>query len=115
MDEPVYVRLGAEDGQVLLMFTEDPEGSKPANISQWRIDPRECLAISEAMATSAFEADTTLKPVGPALKASLIENHRMKLTQRVALMMGTLREDKLVTNGRIAQAVVDAAIQEIFT
>ena len=111
---PVYVRLGADKGQVLLMFTKDPEGSQPANISQWRIDPKECLEICEAMATSAFEADTALTPVGDALKSTLVEILRLMLTQRFALMVGTMRGDRMVTDGRIAQALVDAALQEIF-
>ena len=112
--DPVYVRLGADDGQVRLMFSKDVGGLQPANISQWVIDPKECLQISEAMATAAFEADTSIKPVGPALKATLVENHRMKLTQRFSLMLATMRQDKMVSNGQIAQRLVDAALQEVF-
>ena len=111
----VYVRLGADGKTVKLLFTRDPEGSKPANISQWVLDPKECLVISEAMATAAFEADTTMKPVGPALKASIIEGHRMKLTQRVAIMLGSLRGDKLKTDGRVAQDIIEVCLKEIFS
>ena len=113
-NDPVYVRLGADDGQVVLIFSEDVGGQKPVTISHWVIDPMECLQISEAMATAAFEADTSIKPVGPALKATLVENHRMKLTQRFSLMLATMRQDKLMTDGQIAQRLVDAALQEIF-
>ena len=113
-NDPVYVRVGVEDKQVLLLFTYDPEGGRPAAISQWRIDGKECLQISEAMAAAAFEADTGLAPVGPTLKASLVENHRMKLTHRFALMLGTLREDKTKSDGQIAQALVEAALKEVF-
>ena len=113
-DQPVYVRLGAEDGQVVLIFTADAEGLKPSNICRWVIDPRECLEISEEMATAAFEADTSIKPVGPALKATMVENHRMKLTARFALMLSTLREDKSLSSGTVAQRLVDAALKEIF-
>ena len=112
--DAVYVRLGADAGRVLLMFSKDVGGVTPAHISHWAIDPKECLQISEAMATAAFEADTSIKPVGPALKATLVENHRMKLTQRFALMLATMRQDKLLTNGQIAQRLIDAALQEIF-
>lgn len=111
---PVYVRVGDENGQVVVLFTKDPEGSFPSNISQWRTDPAECLEIVAAMADAAFRAGEGMKPVGPALKATLVEQHRMKLTQRFALMLSTMRGDKLVSNGQIAQRMVDAALQEIF-
>ena len=110
----IYVHMGVEDKQVLLLFSQDAEGSVPANISQWRIDPKECIAISEAMATSAFEADTELKPVGPALKATLVENHRMKLMQRVSVMMNTLRHDNMKTDGMVARDIIDVIFKEIF-
>ena len=110
----VYVRVGDEEGQVVVLFSKDPEGSTPANISQWRTDPTECLEIVAAMADAAFRADSGIKPVGPALKASLIEQHRMKLTQRFSLMLTTMRQDKLMSNGQIAQRLVDAALQEVF-
>ena len=41
--DPVYVRLGADDGQVVLIFSEDVGGQKPVTISHWVIDPMECL------------------------------------------------------------------------
>ena len=111
---PIYVRIGIEDKQVLLLFTKDPEGGIPANTSKWVLDPAQCLEITQAMADAAFEADTDLKPVGPALKATLVENHRMKLTQRLSLMLGTMRGDKLKTDGQIAQALVEECLREIF-
>lgn len=112
-DTSVYVRVGIEDGQVMLLFTKDPEGGIPANISKWRSDPKECLDITEAMAAAAFEADGGLKPVGPALKANLIEQHRIKLTHRFALMLNTMHPLRM-SDGEIAQKLVDAALQEIF-
>ena len=114
MDEAVFVRIGVEGGKVLLMFSEDVQGMTPANLSRWAIDPPECLQISEAMATNAFTADTQLKPVGPALKATLVENHRMKLTQRYVRMLASMRSDINVSDGKIAQELVDAALKEIF-
>ena len=111
---PAYVRVGVEEGKVLVLFTKDPEGSKPANLSQWRIDPAECLEIVNAMADAAFEADTNIKPVGPALKASLVEQHRMKLTARFALMLTAMRQDRLKSDGEVAKNLVDAALSEIF-
>lgn len=114
-NQPVYVRIGVEEKQVMLLFCKDPEGSIPSNISKWMVDPAQCLEISEGMATAAFEADTSLRPVGPALKATLMENHRIKLTARVALMLTTLRGDKLKTDGMVARDIVDAMLKEVFS
>jgi hypothetical protein len=113
-DAPSYCTIGVEKGQVLLLFSKDPSGTRPSNISTWRLDPRECLEITEAMATAAFEARDGVKPVGPALKATLVEQHRMKLTQRFSVMLATLRPDKLKSDGNVAQALVEAALKEIF-
>jgi hypothetical protein len=44
----------------------------------------------------------------------LAERHRITLTQRVALMLGTLREDHKKTHGQVAKEIVDACLKEIF-
>lgn len=110
----VYVRVMSDGGRVVILFAEDVDGSKPAAISHWEIDPPQCMMIVEAMARSAFEADTSLKPVGDSAKAGMVEQYRMTLTQRVALMLGTLRQDKMKTDGEVAQAVVEVCLKEIF-
>ena len=114
LTDGVYVRVGEDDKKVLLLFTRDPEGSTPANISQWRVDPEDCLPIAESMVKHAFSIDSGLTPVGPALKAGLIEQHRVKLTQRFTLMLGSVRGDKLKSDGEVARDLVDAALREIF-
>ena len=114
MSDAVYVRIGVDSGRVLMLFGKDQECTTPEQVSHWHIDPKQCLEICEGMADAAFEADSTLKPVGPTLKATLVENHRMKLTQRFAIMLGTLRNDKLKTDGQIAQTLVESALREIF-
>ncbi len=112
--DPVFVRIGLDNGKVVVLFSTDVHGRVPANMSIWEVDPRECLRSSEELATLAFEADSGLKPVGPALKATLIENHRMKLTQRFSVILNSLRHDKVKSNGQIAQNLVDVALKEIF-
>lgn len=114
MSDAVFVKIGHEGGKVQLLFSRSHEFLDPARIDQWTLDPTECLEICEAMATTAFEARDGVKPVTGALKAELVERHRMKLTQRVAMMMGTLRHDKTKSDGRIAQDVVEACLKEVF-
>ena len=114
MDAPVYVSVGIEGKKVLVLFSEDFDMKRPANMSRWLIDPEQCMSITQALADAAFEADTSIKPVGPALKATLVEQHRMKLTARFALMLTTLRHDPEKSDGQIAQSLVDAALSEIF-
>ena len=114
MSSPVYVRIGVDEEQVLLMFSSDPEGSKMEEISKWYVDPTQCLDIIEAMAKAAFEADNRLKPVGDVAKSQIIEKTRMKLTTRYAVMLSTLRHDKTKTDGQIAQDLVDVALREVY-
>lgn len=112
--DPVYVSVGVEDKKVILLFSEDVDQTRPAHLSRWRIDPEQCMSITQAMADAAFQADTSIKPVGPTLKATLVEQHRMKLTARFALMLNTLRHNPEKSDGQIAQSLVDAALSEIF-
>lgn len=110
----VYCRVGVDDGQVMLLFSKDPEGGKPANISTWHIAPKQCVAISEAMARAAWEADTNLKPVGDALKAQLVEQHRTVLMNRLTIMLNTMRDDRTHNNWKLATQILDAVFAEIF-
>ena len=47
-------------------------------------------------------------------RSELVERHRMILTQRVSVMLNSLREDKTKGNGAVAKAIVDAVIAEVF-
>ena len=105
MSDPVYVRIGVDEGQVLLMFADQPDGTGQRSISHWHIDPAQCLDIIEAMAQAAFEADSGLKPVGDVAKSQIIERTRMKLTTRYSLMFQTARWDKSISDGKLAQDV----------
>lgn len=77
-------------------------------------DAANAIDVARAMTDAAHEAETGLKPVGDTLKASLVEQHRFKLTQRVALMLGTMRQDTRLTDGTIAQRIVEVCLKEIF-
>lgn len=114
MSDGVYAAIGTEGKQVVIAFSQDAGCSTPANISRWIMDAEQCISITQAMADAAFQADTSIKPVGPTLKATLVEQHRMKLTARFALMLNTLRHNPERSDGQIAQSLVDAALSEIF-
>ena len=77
-------------------------------------DAKNAIQIAEAMTAAAFEADTGLKPIGPALKASLVQKHRDILIPRIALMLGSLRENKKLTNGDVALKIRDSVCSEGF-
>lgn len=84
------------------------------SLSEVRYDPENLLVVVEEMAKLAFEAKEGLKPVGSALKAELVEKHREKLIPRLAVMLGSMRENKKYSNGQIAVALMDAVCREIF-
>lgn len=113
-DLGVYVRIGVDSGRVLLMFGGDPDCDQPRAITHWHIDPAQCLDIVEGMARAAFEADSSLRPVGDAAKAALVDQHRAKLIARCTLMMSSLRHDALKSDADCARDLVDTCLREIF-
>lgn len=52
--------------------------------------------------------------MGGALKDDLVERNRMKCTQRAAVMMNSMREDKKLTNGQIGSELVDMIFREVY-
>ena len=106
--------IGAEKGKVKLLFSKSMTSLEPANITEWNIDAVNAGPIAESIAAAAFEADASLKPVGPALKATIVDRHRMKLTQRFALVLNSERANKLKSNGILARDLVDIALAEVF-
>lgn len=109
MSEPenIEMHLGIEKGKVVMRF-EHPQ--------QFIVfDPVNIQVIALRLTDLAFEADTGLKPVGDTLKADLIQRHREKLTNRLALVLGTKREEKKTSNGQLAIDLVDICLHEIFS
>lgn len=102
----VEMVIGVDKGQVIQRFKEP--------LMEVRYDPENMISVAEAMTKAAFEARDGIKPVGDALKAELVERHRMTLTQRVSLMLNSLRDDKTKTNGVLAKTLVDAMLAEVF-
>ncbi len=84
------------------------------DVGHIEVEPQNMLDMAECMVAAAFEARDGIKPVGKALKASLIEKHRDVLIPRLALMLRGMREDKLKTDGYIALRIMDIVCNEIF-
>ena len=103
----MHLGVKNEGGKVVFTFDRD--------IAYLEMDPDNAVKIAEAMTSAAFEADTKLKPVGETLKASLVEKHRDKLVPRVTLMLGSMRQDKLKSDGQLAMSIIDTVFAEVFT
>lgn len=102
----VEMMVGNENGKVVVIFNEPTQ--------RIEFDPQNCIDVARCMTDNAFEARDGVKPVGDTLKAELIERHRMTLTQRLSLMLGTMRQDRLITDGVLSQRLVEACLKEIF-
>lgn len=105
--ENVSVAINRDKSLVVIAFDRD--------VGYIELIPDQATAIAESITTCAFEADTNLKPVGDTLKAALVERHRDKLIPRISLMLGSLREDQLKSNGQIAVLILDAVFSEVFS
>jgi hypothetical protein len=104
---PVNVAVGKEDGKVILKFDRD--------VNHIEMDPQNALDITEAIATAAFECRDGVKPVGPALKAELIEKNRDELIPRITLMLAGMRGNKKMTDGSVAVAIIDTVFSKVFS
>ena len=117
MSESVAQSVADQYGNVEMVVTVD-EGKviqrfkRPMSFIVY--EPQNCLDVCEAMVAAAFEARGE-KPVGPALKASLIEKHRDKLVPRITLMLANMREDKTKTHMNVALQIIDTVFSEIFS
>lgn len=106
MTEAVEMMIGVDKGKVIQRFREP--------MQEVRYDPANMLEICEALSAAAFEARDGMKPVGDTLKAEIVERHRMTLTQRVSLVLNTIREDRRRSNGQVAKEIVDICLAEVF-
>ena len=104
------------DRRVHVLFSREVEGQlRPAETDNLQLDPPAALAMAELLIDMAFEADAGLKPVGPALKASLVEKHRKKLLPRLTLIIKSRREVSTVSHAELARILLDAVFNEVFT
>jgi hypothetical protein len=112
----IDTQIVQRDGKVHLLFSRDVEGEKRQAMTDHVMWPAEiALAAGQAIIDLAFEADTGLKPLGPAAKAELVKRHRDKLIPRISMMLGSLREDRLTDNKALATKIMDAFCSEVFS
>lgn len=114
----VQMQAVARAGEVHLLFSEEDSQTKqmrPAYTANFLMTAQQGLQLAGLLADLAFEADTSLKPVGPALKAELVERHRIKLTKRIEVVMNSTREKRKVSNRQLAQQLVEIALKEVFS
>ena len=113
----ITMQVVARDKEIHLLFDEkDSLGeSHPAYTANFVLSASDALVFSSLLADLAFEAETSLKPAGNALKAELVDRHRVKLVNRLTLILNTQREKRTITNRSLAKTAVDAMLSEVFS
>lgn len=112
----VQMQVVSRDRQIHLLFSEEDTQSKqlrPAYTSNFLMPADAALRFSTLVADLAFEADTGLKAAGPALKAELIERHRRTLTKRLEVVLNSQREQRTVSNYKLAKELVEICLKEV--
>jgi hypothetical protein len=112
----IDMQVTARDGQIHLLFNEKNQAGErvPAYTPNFLMSASDALAFSTLLADLAFEAETGLKAAGPAVKAELIERHRVKLVDRLTVVLNSVREKKTTTNRGLAKQAVDIVLAEVF-
>lgn len=105
-DGKVEMVIGHEDGKVFQRFKKRMEVIL--------YEPQNAIDVARAITDHAFEARDGVKPVGDTLKAELVERHRRTLTTRLGVIMNSQRDNKVVSNAKLAQQLVDVVLHEIF-
>lgn len=109
------MQIAARDGKIVLLFSRrKPNGDTvKSKTDNFDFPASEAQRMAQLITDLAFEIDTSLKPVGETLKAELIERHRVTLTQRLALVLATVRPDSKKSDGQIAKECVDIMLREV--
>ena len=105
-DNRFQMAIGQENGLVVQRFQEALE--------EVRYDPDSAITIAEALTRAAFEARDGVMPVSDALKSDLVERHRATLYRRLEIILNSERDDRLITNGKLARQLVDVCLSEVF-
>jgi hypothetical protein len=127
--QPLSVAVTVHGTQAVLHFSEPREYTAFMAQEALMIGARFMLAAVEADGNSAQAAIATamavidgvyelrgdIKPAGGAVKHELIERHRSKLTQRLAVMLNSMREKKKVSNEELSKNLVDVMLKEVFS
>lgn len=114
----IDMQIVAQDKAVLLLFSRtasDTGKTVPALTDNMVLAPDTALQAAQTLTDMAFEADASIKPVGPKLKASMVEKHRMVLLPRITMILHSLREKKTVTDDQLAIQLLDRFCAEVFS
>lgn len=114
----IDMQVVARDKQIHLLFSEQDSQTKqkrPAYTANFLMSAPDALRFSTLVADLAFEADTGLKAAGPALKAELMDKHRRTLTRRLEVVMNSQREQRTVSNYKLAKEMVEICLKEVLT
>jgi hypothetical protein len=112
----IEMQVVARDGSVWLLFNEEDRETKAkraAYTPNFILSASDALTLSALIADLAFETDSGLK--APAsVKAELIERHRKTLSDRLTVVLNSMREKKTTSNRQLAKQVVDICMREVF-
>ena len=111
----IDMQIVARDKAITLLFSRETDaGTVPALTDNMMLDPETALLAAQLMTDLAFEADSGLKPMGPALKASLIEKHRSILLPRLKVILSSTRGNRKITHEQLAVQLLDVFCHEVF-
>lgn len=112
--QPVTWEVGAERGQAWIRFYT--QGANPLTIP---IEPQAAFDMGENLARAAHFAKhgrANQADAGYLLeqaKNKATEQMRQMLTQRLNVMLNSLREDKTWSNRRLAQELIDVVFAKV--
>lgn len=112
----IETQVVQRDGKVIMIFStrNGDQELERARTDNLMLDPVNAIQAAELLTAMAFEADTSLKPVGATLKPALIERHRDKLIPLIATILRTKINAK-ESPGQMALAIMDEVCKEIFS
>lgn len=113
----VEMQVAARDGQIHLLFNERNQAGEavPAYTPNFLLSASDALAMSTLLADLAFEAETSLKPAGDVVKSELMDRHRVKLIDRLSVVLNSMREKKTTSNRGLAKQMVEIMMSEVFS
>jgi hypothetical protein len=117
--DAVYSDVAAQvvhrEGRVHMIFSRYVEGTlKKAEMDHLILMPQEAVNAAEVMTTMAFEADTSLKPVGDTLKPALVEQIRKRMGPKAIMIIRTGIIEKTAPDV-IARQVLDHFCSEAYS
>lgn len=112
--QSVWLEVGADRGQAWIKIST--AGASPITIP---IDPQAAFECAEKLARAAHTAKFGEPPqsdesyIRDQIRARVTDNIRDRMTNRVSLMLNTLREDKRHNNRALAQLLVETILQKV--